>query len=211
MHKIGCMHFTYMFAYIFLMKQLNFLSILWFFFIFGILQESKFCLIWATALWVILTSLERGRKEKRPKAVTGETPKRSEENRPVQLESPASYCQKIWCCSFSCQCHRKPTQSNRNFEFCCSKASLESHPVTKLLLHPPQRKDQKQLTESARKKWNLSFWQQTMWNLALHSTLKQHFLSKPEEAVGVSAMSSWWARGNKQTCKDQSGQEGDLL
>lgn len=39
----------------------------------------------------------------------------------------------------------------------------------------------------------------------------RHSLSNPEEAVGVSAMSSWWTRGNKQTYEDQSGQKEDLL
>lgn len=75
MHKIRCMHFTHMFAYTLLMKQLNFPSILW---IFLFVRNN---LIWASALWVKLNSLERGRKERKerpPREVRGSLRERTD-------------------------------------------------------------------------------------------------------------------------------------
>lgn len=58
------MHFRCMFAYIFLMKQLNFLSTLCFFLYWASCKRAR-SVSWATALWVILNSLDRGREEKK--------------------------------------------------------------------------------------------------------------------------------------------------
>lgn len=120
---------------------------------FGTLQDSKVCLIWATALSVILNSLEGGRKEK--KAWIGnrdwETPKWGAACKREQTHSPAEPCScQIWSCSFICQSHRKLTQQKKEFLVFQQQQGKPSYPVAKVLLHPTQRKKQKLLIGTAR-------------------------------------------------------------
>lgn len=219
MHKIWCMHFTCMFAYIFFMKQLNFLSILW---IFLHLASCKRARSVSAECHCTLSYAQFFRhREKEEKGI-------KQWRRDPQEKWGAAYKREQTCAPWvTCQLLSEDLVLLLQLPI-----SQKANPIKQKILVLQQLQQgkpgilpcgQAAATSTTKERTKALNWKckerSRIYHFgsklceSWHSTVlwDRHFLSKPEEAVGVSAMSSCWTRRNKETCKDQSGQEGYLL